>query len=229
MTYKEVPINLTPAQRQSIARAVSAGSSVKLKFTNKQLFSHNATVHLTNLQYNRLQKAKRSGHGVMITLSKKQLDYHKRGGFLPILLGSLISAGLPWLLNKVFPDKQEGQGINENYKYKKNEKSLTIHPETHDMNAYGINLPGGHGINLPGGSGVLLPANGENTQYHLAGNHSSYLPDNNQYGNGYVLPGTTMKQPRQKALGIPKNYRRGAGILSSPYIHPNSENIQYLK
>lgn len=219
MSYVKVEINLSPKQKQSIARAASSKSSIRLKFTNTQLQQNtNSQLLLTRKQVTRINNAISAGRGTMITLSNKQLNSIKSGGFLAPIIASLVGSLAPVLFNRIFPENQDGNGIDENYS-----RCRRIHP---DMIANGINLPGA-GINLPGmsrGEGVILPANGENTQYHISGNHISYLPNNN--GSGLVLPGTT--QRRQKALGLPRKKNKMLAMEGEEYT-PNSQSYQYLQ
>ena len=72
------------------------------------------------------------------------------------------------------------------------------------------------------GGGDIMPDNGAPMGYKLTGNHTSYLPENNDYpstGSGLVLPGTTyQRKPRQRGLGMPKKkLLEGMG-----YSQPNS-------
>ena len=110
--YQEVDIHLSDKQRRAIANAISAKSSVRLKFTYDQLQTGtNAKLLLTSKQIARMYKSISLGKGTMITLSNAQLNKMKSGGFLPMIIGSLVSALAPVLFNKLFPDK-EGHGIN---------------------------------------------------------------------------------------------------------------------
>ena len=97
-------------------------------------------------------------------------------------------------------------------------------------------LPGTGGTIVPndamyyndhdGTGGAILPDNGGNTQYHLAGNSTSYLPSEAvSWGEGILLPGTTYRRPRQKALGLPKKKTKMLG----GYIDPNTDKYQMLK
>lgn len=205
--YVEIGVTLTPTQHKQIAQAVQNNASARLRFTNHQLISHNAKVHVTPTQFKRMNKAKDSGKGIMITLTKKQLQYHKTGGFLPMLLGSLAASALPWLLNKVFPDKQEGSGINRP-KSRKEVQMMRNDAEGINLPGYGINIPG-YGIRMPGNynynQSSIRPANGEQMQYHLTG-------------------GTI---PKYRSLNQ-KNLTRGRGITDM-YLDPQSERFQMLK
>lgn len=205
--YIEVSINISPRQQHSIANAIRAKSRVRLKFTNSQLQQNtNSKMLLTKSQILKIEKAIASGKGTTITLSLKQLNAMKTGGFLPVLLGALVSSLAPVLFNRLFPEKH-GDGIH-----------------TNDLTDYQ-----GDGIRLPVGSGVIIPGNGDNSQYHITGQQISYLPD--QGGSGVLLPGTTQRIKKQKALGLPS--RKKNKMLGMGYIAPNSETYndtyQYLE
>lgn len=103
--YKEV--------KQYKPHAVSNQSTVRLRLTHESLSKdHNAQIHLTPTQHKAIERAKGKNKGLMITLSKKQLMYHQKGGFLPLLLGALVSSLAPVLFNRLFPDNsQQGQGL----------------------------------------------------------------------------------------------------------------------
>lgn len=225
VNYAETKINLSPKQRQSIAHAVQHKVPIRLKFSYAQLNGNNAKIHLTMTQHNKIQKAKMAHKGIMLTLSKKQLEYHQKGGFLPMLLAGLASALAPTLFNRLFPEKHEGSGLQK-CKVQKYEQDDNMNASGINMPAGGINMPNGHGINLPSGYGApynhnnkdIRPANGENTQYHLSGNHTSYLPDSYQNVHGY--------DQHYKALPNLK-VKRGKG-LGDTYMNPQSEKFQML-
>jgi len=225
----QVSFDISPKQKKSIAGAINSGSSVQLKLTNKQLHGESATALVTPTQAKRMLKARNLGKGVVITLSKKQLEKMKTGGFLPVLLGALVSSLAPVLFNRIFPDKNSGEGIN---------------------------LPGGRGMGkrkqmvddeMQGEGvepGTIVPYNGESTSLHING----YAAKTGGYGakagqgirlpggNGIVLPGTTMKKSGSKTA---KQYvgKSAAGIskkkqlqkASGTYIAPGSEAYQMLE
>lgn len=225
----QVQFDISPKQRKSVAGAINSGSSVQLKLTNKQLHGESATALVTSTQASRINKAKKLGKGVVITLSKKQLEKMKTGGFLPVLLGALVSSLAPVLFNRLFPGKsQDGEGIV---------------------------LPGGHGMTkrkqmmdeeYQEGEGVepgmIVPYNGESTSLNIAGYTSKNagqgqgsgirLPGR---GNGIVLPGTPGARSGSKTA---KQYvgKSGAGMTkkkqpqrASGYITPNTEKYQMLE
>ena len=73
----------------------------------------------------------------------------KTGGFLPLILPALIGAFAPFLLNKLFPQNQEEQGIN---------------------------IPGS-GINIPGREkmrSAIMGNNGGPISNNISGDHSSF-------------------------------------------------------
>lgn len=213
MSYHKISFDLSQKQRKSIADAASSGSSVRIKFTNKQLYGNNSSLLATQTQIRQMEKAKKLGKGVIITISKKQISHMQNGGFLPVLLGALVSSLAPVLFNKVFPDKSdEGRGIN--------------------MPGSGINMPGS-GINLPGKGmkteqGVILPANGEDTSYHVTGFSARNAGIGANAGLGIVIPGTqTARRYQPKALGMPKKKQRP--LQGMGFISPNSEKFQMLE
>jgi hypothetical protein len=205
--YVEINLNLSPAQRQAIGNAVQNNSSVRLKLTHSQLLSNNAKLYVTPTQYNRIQKAIQMGKGVMLTLSKKQLDQMKRGGFLPLLIplaAAAIGALAPTIFNRIFPPK-EGNGI------------MLPGSRSASRRGQGIYLPGGRGVD-----NYLTSSNGEPTSYNISGDQTSYLPDAPMnFENSF-----SSKNYRGKPLQAPK-ITRGRG-LGEVYLHPQSEKYQML-
>jgi hypothetical protein len=205
--YNEVSFDISPKQRKSLASAFNSDSSAKLKLTNVQLFGNNSTILATNSQIARIEKAKDLGKGILLSLSKKQMEKmkkHQDGGFLPVVLGALVSSLAPVLFSKLFPGKQEGEGIEL-----PNGRGLDIEPKQRQK-----------------GNGFIQPDNGGNTQYRI----NNFSAQN--AGNGIVMPGKTSgsvsakKYVSQAATGVKK---KQVG-MSVGYIHPTSETAyQYLE
>jgi hypothetical protein len=145
MSYQKVDIDLSKKQQTSIAKSVEAGTSAKIKLSNRQLHGSSASFMATKTQAGQIQRAKVANKGVMITLSKKQIQSMREGGFLPILLGSLVSALAPTLFNRLFPDRsQSGDGIIPG-----NGESSSYHIDEFKATGNGISMPGS-GIIIPG-------------------------------------------------------------------------------
>src|SRR5271170_3813794 len=111
--YIHTKLHLSDSQRKSIAKALSGGSGVSLKFTHKHLqLPENADVLLTKTQHDKLERVYKAEKGLTLKLSKSQLNAMKTGGFLPQILGALVGSLAPMLFSRIFPDKnQEGNGI----------------------------------------------------------------------------------------------------------------------
>lgn len=109
MSYVEYPVHLTDAQRKSIAAAISAKTSVKLKMLHPQLdpAKANAKLYLTQTQANKFARMSTAGKGFMLTLTKKQLGEMRRGGFLPMLLAGVASALAPAIFERLVPRKPD--------------------------------------------------------------------------------------------------------------------------
>lgn len=210
MNYKKVSVDLSERQRHTIASAINAGISAKIKILHKQLFGNNATFLATPTQYNKIQKGKDLGKGVMITLTKKQMETMKSGGFLPLLLGSLVSSLAPVIFNRIFPE-QQGSGFN---------------------------IPGARGISRPPRKWIM-PDNGGNTSYRIDGFTAKNAGEGGE-GYGMTLPGTRTARtykPRRKLqyeypqymehqeLDIPEYTKKKQGM---GYVNPNSERYQML-
>lgn len=201
--YHQVRFDISLKQKKSIASAISSGSSVRLRLSNKQLHGHSSGILATKIQLRQIEKAKEKGTGLIVTLSKKQLENMKSGGFLPVLLGALVSSLAPVLFNKIFPDKNENEGNGIN------------------LPGRGINLPG-RGINLPGrgvnDSNFINPYNGTDTSYNIEG----FSAKNS--GNGIVLPGSKSARKYQpKSLDFPEKKNKNLGM---GFIDPMASNYK---
>ena len=85
-TYTKYGVSLTQSQKDSLRAAVNAQRSVTLRLSHNQL-SGSDQLMLTNMQINKINKAKLSAKGVDIKLSQTQIK--KTGGFLGALLASI--------------------------------------------------------------------------------------------------------------------------------------------
>ena len=77
-TYTKYGVSLTQGQKDSLRAAVNAQRSVTLRLPHNQL-SGSDQLMLTNMQINKINKAKLSAKGVDIKLSETQIK--KTGGF----------------------------------------------------------------------------------------------------------------------------------------------------
>jgi len=219
--YTSYDIHLTEHQKKQIASAVQRKTGVKIRFTYNQLnMNPNTKIQLTPTQFKKLQRSATTGKGAMLTISWKQLEYHQKGGFLPLLLPALVGAVAPFLLNKLFPDKSSsGEGLVLPGQQPVQRKRLPPIPAQKQENTYhmgnGINLPMGRGVNSPD----IRPLNGENTSYHITGSESSYLPDS--YANIFRI--------NRKQVNLPSRPVKGRGLAMQPYINPQSERFQMLQ
>lgn len=151
--YYEISFGISPKQRKSIASAVSAGSGVNLKLSNAQLHENSATILATASQYKKIQKARSNGTGVMISISKKQLDKMKSGGFLPVVLGALVSSLAPVLFNKIFPSKNDPEGEGIYIPGGRGNYGMGIRPDNGGSTSYRIeNFSAGNA-----GNGIVVP------------------------------------------------------------------------
>jgi hypothetical protein len=215
MAYVPTELHLTESQRKSISAAAASGEGVRLKFTYRQLeMPENHKILLTKTQHAKLAKSYSGKKGLTITLSKKQMQSMKTAGFLPALLVGLASALAPTIFGRIFPQSQEGSGVEEV------EGSGIVLP-----NGEGLVLPGGSGLVMPDGSGIFLPGakftrrnvnnndraiqggNGESITYRGS---TSFLPDSS---TNVHMSGT----PKKKAP------------MAAGFVAPGSESFQELQ
>jgi len=101
--YKNARVNISEGQIDKIQRAVQAGSQVSIRLKHEDLTGEHILA-LTQRQINKINKAYENGTGVDIKMSKTQLQHNAKveGGFLPLILPALATAGKV-LLSKVLP------------------------------------------------------------------------------------------------------------------------------
>ena len=101
MTYITRKVRLSNGQVASLRAAVKAHRAVKLRLSAEQVWSEgNIPLMLTETQVKHLTKAKASGKGTEISLSKSQVEIMQRqGGILPFLplIAAAASAAAPAL------------------------------------------------------------------------------------------------------------------------------------
>ena len=72
-TYYPHKIRLSDGQKVSLARAFGPGEAVTLRFKNGALTGGSDTLHLTETQIKKIQRAKKNKTGADIDLSKTQI------------------------------------------------------------------------------------------------------------------------------------------------------------
>lgn len=237
MDLKEMNITLTENQKKQVARALANGSDAKVRLNKYQINNGDGKMFLTNRQYNKVNKAYQNGRGCDVLMTKKQLQKVKTAGFLPLLIPAAVGAVLPWLLNKVFPDRQgHGEGINIPG------SGLVVPGRGRPMKGGGLDplgrliaknaaisanndrvLRGEAPVAYPELSGSGLPSlmadngveimanNGGPISNNLRGKRSNFSPNS----SGPTFP---LQYPNRKTKQ-----------LSNVFLHPNSEKYQMLE
>lgn len=207
MSYQQVPIKMSAKQRRSLGSAITNGSSVKLKFTYAQLIEDgDVPILLTQQQINKIRRAADDRKGITVTLSKKQVQSMKSGGFLPVVLGALVSSLAPTIFNRLFPDKrQEGDGI-----------IVGDRRQDYEMD----------------GGALIHGDNGGDMGYQVTGGETSYMPNSGrtwggEVGGGILLPGTARGRG-QRAVKKTRSYD-GLMMTGEGFVLPNSEKFQMLE
>jgi len=98
--YKNIKLNISEGQKDKIKEAVQAGTGITVRLTHADL-SGEHVLALTQAQIKKMMKAYHRGTGMMLKMSKTQLEHNMKveGGFLPALLGILG----PFLLKTALP------------------------------------------------------------------------------------------------------------------------------
>jgi len=106
--YMSVKVNVSKGQIQKIKRAVQTGSQVSIQLAHKDL-SGDHVLALTQAQINQIAKAYEKGTGVILKMSKTQLEHNAKieGGFLSLILPALATAGR-FLVSNVLPKLATG-------------------------------------------------------------------------------------------------------------------------
>ena len=181
-SYRKVDIGLSKKQQDGIAKAIEAGGSVKLKLLNKHLHGKNASFLATKTQFNKIERAKKSKKGVILHLSKRQVQKMKEGGFLAALLPALIGAIAPTIFSRIFPDKnQQGEGFIT----PANGENTSYHVTGFSSKNAGTGSQGNPGN--PGGQGIVIPGTKTARRY-------------------------SKQLPQQQALGMPQKITQKLGM-----------------
>ena len=92
--YQKVKVNISQGQADKIKKAIQSGSVVNLKLSYQDLDGEHVLA-LTKTQVNKIVKVYTNGTGVVLNLSKKQLEHNSKveGGFIGDLLPLLGMLG----------------------------------------------------------------------------------------------------------------------------------------
>ena len=106
--YNSVNVKLSNSQLNKFKAAIKNETEVDLRLSSSMIDDNETNFHhkllLTNRQVSNLRKAFANHLSADIKLSKTQLSKMiQSGGFLGILLGSLLKTGLPLIKNVIKP------------------------------------------------------------------------------------------------------------------------------
>ena len=96
MSFVKSKLSLSPNQKSQLSKAVNAGMPVSLRISAAQMQSQSDLVPLllTKTQVNRIANATQAAKGLVLKMSKTQIQANRRdGGFLPFLIPALIAIG----------------------------------------------------------------------------------------------------------------------------------------
>ena len=148
MSYQEIGLSITPNQKKKVAREYKKGLPVSIQLKPDQL-SGSDKMLLTETQIKQIEKAKKAGKGLRLSLSKTQLEENmKSGGFLQFLLGLLpsLATGAASALGSFGMNKILGKGV-QSHRIKPKGKGLFLHGTQ------------GEGVFLPGTQGGIIDGN----------------------------------------------------------------------
>lgn len=93
--YVKHNVGLTETQKNSLKNALNKGEAVSLRVSAEHLRTGNVPLLLTKTQLNQINTALSSGKDITLELSKSQIQaMTKDGGFLPLLLKTILGSGL---------------------------------------------------------------------------------------------------------------------------------------
>lgn len=102
MNYQLAQLSLSQTHIRNLSNAVQSGSPAQLRLTKMHIKPGNVNLLLTKTQLNKLEKAREAGRGMVLNLSKTQLNQMKGRGFFGDLFkwgtdlaGKAISALYP--------------------------------------------------------------------------------------------------------------------------------------
>lgn len=73
MSYKTIMVDVSPAQKEKVLKAIRSGSSAQLRLSKKNLEGGAYPIVITKTQKNRVKRNKLQGKGMVLTLNPKQL------------------------------------------------------------------------------------------------------------------------------------------------------------
>lgn len=105
MNYRKKELALTTQQEKNIAKAIKDGKPVNIRLSAQALKKKTklSALFLTQTQINRVNKAKKSNSGLVLKLSKKQVDYMRQQAKKGQLEGSGIGTVLASLAPTLIP------------------------------------------------------------------------------------------------------------------------------
>ena len=103
MSYTNVHVNISDFHKRNLKHALEHGEPVSIRLGYNDLCGDDILA-LTNAQINRITKAYENGRGIMMKMSRRQVEHNKTidGGFLSLLAG-LAAKALPFLAKTVLP------------------------------------------------------------------------------------------------------------------------------
>ena len=106
--YTNVKVNVSSGQADKIKKAIEAGTQVSIRLSHQDLTGEHVLA-LTQRQIKKMEKAYQNGTGVVIKMSKTQLQHNAKieGGFIPLIMPALATAG-KFLLSNVLPSLATG-------------------------------------------------------------------------------------------------------------------------
>ena len=102
--YKDVYVNISEGQMQKLRHSINAGCTATSIRLGKNDLNGEHKLMLTNAQFNKYNKAKEQGKGIIIRMNNKQLKFNSKveGGFLGLLAG-LAARALQMVAKTVLP------------------------------------------------------------------------------------------------------------------------------
>jgi len=101
--YTNVKVNISDGQKEKLKQALAGSTQLSLHLSHSDLAGEH-TIALTQSQLNKLNKAKETGKGVNIKMSKTQVRHNMKvhGGILSLPAG-LASQAIPFITGRVLP------------------------------------------------------------------------------------------------------------------------------
>jgi hypothetical protein len=212
--YLNVGVNISEGQREKIKKAMETKSPVSIRLEYSDLNGEHVLA-FTQTQLNKMKKAYKAGTGLMIKMSKSQLEHNAKveGGFISAILPFLTSAA-KFLIPSLATGAMSGLGSAAATKIVDKISGSGSYASSASRGGSGVRS--GSGSSASTGSGVLYVKRGGMVCKIQPVGNGLYLSPWSK-GNSIAADGLYMKtSPSGVGSGASMGYADGSGLLLGP-------------